>query len=65
MSEPRIEINGVALTEATATTLRVAASHFASVVAEPEMAALLGPIAQGYRDRLQEILLFMAQPRSS
>lgn len=54
--EPTITINGVRLTEGQAMTVRVAVMNMQMTVSDPDKAAELGPIAQGYSARLGEIM---------
>lgn len=57
--EPVITINGVTLTEGQAMTVRVMLTSAASELEDPEMRADLGPIADGYRARLREVLVML------
>lgn len=54
--EPRIQIGDRVLTQAQATAVRVAITDFHESVSGDEMKIALGPIAEGYRDRLTEVL---------
>lgn len=57
--EPFIRINGRELTAAQSMAVRVAVSDFHTQMRDPEFAEELGPIAQGYADRLLEVLKIM------
>lgn len=59
MTEPQIKINGFDLTEAQATTIRVAVANFMTMLDDPEMLELLGEIGLLYRARLREIEVVM------
>ena len=60
MTEPDITIEGVRLSFAQAMALRVAASDFHMQMNDPETVDGLGDcLAEGYRDRLTEILKLM------
>jgi hypothetical protein len=60
MTEPTITINGHALTEAQAITVRVAVTDFhATTSAGTVYAEAVGPISDTYRARLTEILKLM------
>ncbi len=57
MAEPYIQIGDHVLTHAQAMAVRVAITNFHMEVSEDdEIRAGLGPIADGYRDRLSEVL---------
>ena len=58
-SEPSITINGVELTEAQASTVRVALSCFQFELREPKFTELLGPIGPLYQARLNEVFRLM------
>jgi hypothetical protein len=60
MPEPHIQIGTHVLTNAQAMAVRVAITNFHMEVSEDDEArAELGPIADGYRDRLGEVLKIM------
>ncbi len=57
MAEAYIQIGDHVLTSAQAMAVRVAITNFHMEVSEDdEIRAGLGPIADGYRDRLSEVL---------
>lgn len=58
-AEPRITINGVALTDGQAMTVRVALSSFLMDLQDPEEMEALGPIGPAYFERLTEIFRLM------
>jgi len=57
--EPDITINGVALTEAQALTVRVALSSFLLQLGDLEWSRQLGRVADGYRARAREVEALM------
>lgn len=59
MREPQISINGHVLTDAQAMAVRVAVSDFFMRGCDEEYAIELGPIAEGYKGRLVEILQYI------
>lgn len=59
--EPRIIINNHQLSEAQAMAVRVAICSFESECNSPDGRNLLGKIADGYRDRLGEVLALMSE----
>lgn len=65
-SEPFVQIGNHVLTEAQASAVRCAVSHLHSEIAtDSELRAALGPIAEGYSARLNEVLaVFSAQTKS-
>ena len=62
MDEPRITINGTALSAAQAMAVRVAVTNFHAEMSNPDFAAQVGPIAEGYAARLGEVLKLMLGP---
>jgi hypothetical protein len=59
MAEPYIQIGDHVLTEAQAMAVRCAVTEFHTQVCDPEYARELGPIADGYKARLGEVLNIM------
>lgn len=59
MTEPCIQVNGRVLSDAQAMAVRVAVTNFHTETAEPETKADLGPIADAYHARLDEVLALM------
>ena len=59
MNEPCIQINGRTLTNAQAMAVRVAVTNFHMEVASEEGKRDLGPIADAYRARLEEVFKIM------
>ncbi len=53
--EAHIVINGTTLNEAQSMTVRVAVSSMRMELSDPEQCAKLGPIAEGYKNRLSEL----------
>lgn len=67
MTEPRIQIEGRALTEAQAMAVRVAVMTLYAEVRTEKGRRDIGPIADAYRDRLVEVLKLMrpVEPEST
>ena len=64
MTEADVTINGAPLSFGQSMALRVAASDFLMQMDDPEIVEGLGQqLAQGYRDRLKEILSLMIADR--
>ena len=53
--EAHIVINGTTLNEAQSMAVRVAVSSMRMELNDPEQCAELGPIAEGYKNRLSEL----------
>jgi len=59
--EANIEIGDYVLSEGQSMAVRVAITNFLTQLDDPEYSKALGPVANGYRDRLREVIRAMAQ----